>query len=222
MATEFKDRFVLACDRASHVPPKFAGRGVDIAKAVDVSQEAVRRWFEGSAMPRPKTMKKLAAYLGCDDAWLALGVEPPVATVEEKISRVINESGAIQLVAGLIMLDGHECAFPAAGIKQANGVDLYAISRGTQFALNVALARAVEPGKYEVTIPTGYIGVKCVAVFYRALDDNDVVVLPHDVIGKHKRPAASGLVLDVEYADGEYLVAQQPLPVFRAFGAFYD
>jgi transcriptional regulator with XRE-family HTH domain len=72
---EFKSRFARACAANADVPEYGHGQQVYIAKAVGVSQEAVRKWFAGESQPRKATMELLANLLKVEHVWLSLGVE---------------------------------------------------------------------------------------------------------------------------------------------------
>ena len=73
---EFAARLEKACDQNPLVSEKNKGRQVYIKDKLGVSQEAVRRWFDGRSRPRPKLMKWLAGLLRVDEAWFTLGVDP--------------------------------------------------------------------------------------------------------------------------------------------------
>ena len=72
---DFKDRLEKSCDASVDIPDHGFGRQVVLAKAMGVSQEGVRKWFAGESKPRTSAMKKLAALLNVDYAWLSIGAE---------------------------------------------------------------------------------------------------------------------------------------------------
>ena len=67
---QFAKRLNEACDGHPHVPAYGQGRQEWIKKALAISSEAARRYFNGSSRPRPDKMKKLARALEVDKAVL--------------------------------------------------------------------------------------------------------------------------------------------------------
>lgn len=140
---EFAKRFEQACDANPLIPPKHKGRLVwvqeNLAKRFDenVSIETVRKWFSGEAKPRPDKLAKLAQFLEVDHSWLSLGVTPDLQPREQKVRNAMAD-GAVNLVAGLIQMDGGHPAFPANS-ESGSFVDMHAIIRGAKYDLHVAL-----------------------------------------------------------------------------------
>ena len=66
---QFAKRLNEACDGRPHVPAYGQGRQEWIKKALAISSEAARRYFNGSSRPRPDKMKKLARALEVDEAF---------------------------------------------------------------------------------------------------------------------------------------------------------
>lgn len=155
----FAQRLAKAADHHPHVPPIAQGRLSwfrDHFKAdhgVDISLETVRKWFYGEAKPRPDKMTMLAQMLEVDEGWLSLGREPELQPREQKARNAVAD-GAVNLLAGIIQMNGGNPAFPVEGDRRAerHHIDLYAIIRGAQYAFHVSLAAKADVG-YRFTIP---------------------------------------------------------------------
>lgn len=141
---EFAYRLGVACDSNSHCPPLNHGRLGWIAEQVKgragktVSNESVRRWLAGEALPRPATLAHLANILKVEEAWLSVGASPE-SSRERKATKIV-ENGAVTVLAGLIQMSGGSPAFPSENDSRAKQerIDLYAIIRGAQYAFNVS------------------------------------------------------------------------------------
>lgn len=133
---DFAQRLKLACDRSTDVPEYGKGQQTWFSERLGISQEAVRRWFEGESRPRPKLMTQLAKILNVDEAWLALGASTDMS---DKEKRQYNEraDAACYMVFGMFMAAGYSCAF-AEG--DSGDVDFYAIRGGKQTAISVTTA----------------------------------------------------------------------------------
>lgn len=159
---DFARRLDQACDGHSQVPPKHSGRLTWVQRELsgrfkeDVSVETVRKWFAGEAKPRPDKLAKIAQLLEVDVAWLSLGVDQNMQPREQKVRNAMAD-GAVNLVAGLIQMDGGFPAFPAEGDKSAkkNHVDLHAIIKGAKYDLHISLG--TPDGKdWRFSVPTTY------------------------------------------------------------------
>lgn len=166
-AREFRLAFVTrlthACDQSSKVPPAFQGRQQMIAVRMGVAPEAVSKWFKAVSMPRPSKLLELAELLEVDAAWLSLGVKVELDRAERKI-HAHDSSGAVMLVRGLVTLAGGTCGDPAPTDPRAGYVDFYATLRGQVWPIRVALAREVEPDRFEVMLPREFKDVRTFAV----------------------------------------------------------
>lgn len=167
----FAARLTQAADRHPHCPPMQRGRYPWVRdrlaeKGVKSSIEGLRKWFIGENKPSPETTIVLADILGVDQGWLYMGVDPNLAP-REKRARNAMASGAVNLIAGMIQMDGGTPAFPADDDDQAerNNVDLYAIIRGANYSLHVTLGD-VEPDTDEVLfiVPTIHQNVTVIGV----------------------------------------------------------
>ena len=153
---EFAKRLDSACTAGGQCPPLHKGRLTWVQHELkrrfkeDVSVETVRKWFAGEAKPRQDKVAKLAELLQVDMSWLSLGVDKGLAPRELRTkSREID--GAVNVVAGLIEMDGGHAAF-GDGKK---GVDLHAIIKGAKYDFTVVVAEEGVfrvPGKTEAVV----------------------------------------------------------------------
>jgi transcriptional regulator with XRE-family HTH domain len=60
---EFAQRLALACKEAGLDDH---GRGMSIARALDVSAKAVSKWLNGESIPRQDKLNQLASFLHAD------------------------------------------------------------------------------------------------------------------------------------------------------------
>ena len=93
-AGPFKDRLRQACDDSAIIPEYGKGRQVAVAKRLGVTQEAVRKWFSGEAVPKSDKMRELADYLEVDEGWLALGLRPEMGRDDRRKANR-QSSGAV-------------------------------------------------------------------------------------------------------------------------------
>lgn len=213
----FKDRFRQACDDSPVVPEYGRGRQVSIAKRLKVTQEAVRKWFSGEAVPKPDKMRELAEYLEVDQAWLALGVTPEMGRDEQRKANRFA-SGAVQMVSGLILMEGGNVAWPGERDPRAKYVDLYAILRGTQIAMHVSAGREVSNGKYELIIPHEYQDVRCIGFIPAGVGRFHLLDLSTELIEEHKQRKGGGYAINVNRTGSEYHTGADQVPKFKAFG----
>ncbi|KAE8546177.1 helix-turn-helix domain-containing protein [Marinobacter nauticus] len=132
---DFAQRLKLACDRSPNVPEYGKGQQTWFKDRMGVSQEAVRRWFEGESRPRPKLMAQLAKLLDVDEAWLALGTSTDMSDKERRQYKE-RVDAACYMVFGIFMAAGYSCAFA----DEPGDVDFYAIRGGKQTAVSVTTA----------------------------------------------------------------------------------
>mgnify|MGYP001809799010 CR=1 FL=1 len=157
----FAERLRLACDNNPKVPPLNHGRQTWISQQFAqmfnrrIPPETIRKWLSGLARPYDVKMNELAQIVGVDPVFLGSGHAPNLDTRQRRI-RSAEADGVVNMVAGLIQLDGGHPAFPEADDQQARAdrIDLYAIIKGGKFNLHIALGRETDDG-YLFTIPKG-------------------------------------------------------------------
>jgi transcriptional regulator with XRE-family HTH domain len=212
----FKDRLNQACDDSKVVPAYGKGRQVVIAKRLKVTQEAVRKWFAGEAMPKPGKMSELAEYLEVDEAWLALGITPEMGRDEKKkASR--TSSGAVYIVTGMVMLDGGSVAWPGETDPRAEYVDIYAIMHGTQTALHVCNGREMPGGKFELIVPRQYRDVRCVGFIYAGGGRCHILDLQTTLIERRKQRKAGEYAITLDRAGSNYKCGTDDVPRLKSF-----
>lgn len=200
---EFARRLESACDGHPHVPPLHRGRLTWIRDHLvknfnlDVSVETVRKWFAGEAKPRPDKTALLAQLLEVDVSWLQIGIDQDLAPRERKVRNAMAD-GAVNLIAGFIQMDGGNPAFPDEADKRAarDNVDLYAIIKGANYALHVALG-TLEGGGFRFPVPVNHEHVVVLGVIRSGLRI-DVIELTDDLIEKYgtRRGASIEVSLD--------------------------
>lgn len=151
----FAKRLQQASDSMGHeVPPINRGRlgwFQDKVEALTESRptaETVRRWLNGMTMPRQDALEALAQALQVDASWLMFGNEAEKSSGERKI-RSDEAEGIVNVLAGVIQIDGGHPAFPNPGETP----DLFAIIRGARYNFKVALAEPADNGAYRFVLP---------------------------------------------------------------------
>lgn len=155
----FAERFNKACDENSNVPPLRFGRLTWIRDEMEkmghpVLVETIRKWSAGMIEPRPPKMEALAEVLRVDLLWLQTGVDPNL-TPRERRARNAMADGVVNLVAGLIRMDGATPVFPTDDDRLADreNVDIYATIKAIQYRFHVTLAER-EGKALKFTLPT--------------------------------------------------------------------
>lgn len=216
MDEAFSKRLNSACDGHPHVPPYGQGRQTWIKEQLGVSHEAVRKWFSGDSRPRPDKMRQLARILEVDEAWLSLGIVPDLAP-QEKRTRNLQVEGATNAVAGLMQLNGAHIAFPGERDPRAAYVDLYAIIKGAQYSVHVALAKHVSNGTYKFTIPKEYEDCKVIGVVHVAPHRLHLINITHDLIDRFKNRKGGYFEIVVHKIGSEYYVGDTKFPRILSF-----
>lgn len=160
-APEFGRRLTQQLDAMPLVPPMNYGRLAWLQDELkkrfdaDVSRTTISKWVIGEVKPTEERLRMLAQILEVSEEWLSLGIAPDMTPRETKI-RNATASGAVNLVAGLVSMDGGHPAFPAEDDARAKTalIDLYAIIRGAQYAFHVNLAIDLADGTLKFAVPS--------------------------------------------------------------------
>lgn len=145
---DFSCRLNQACDECPVVPRLGKGRQVFLARQLDVTSEAVRKWLSGEATPRPDKLRKLAELLGVDHVWLALG-----ATTHrdgEEHARSLPSDAMVHAAMSYLILAGYDVAVAQSDEQ----IDIHATMAGEKFAIVVRMGERVAPDQWKVMFPT--------------------------------------------------------------------
>lgn len=145
---DFALRLKQACDRSQDVPDLGKGQQTWLSDRLGISQEAVRRYFEGQSRPRPALMTRLAKILNVDESWLALGKSSELSDNERRQYSQKADAAAYMLF-GIFMGAGYTCAFAEDG---EDGVDFYAIRGGKQIGVCVTMGWPKTKTTYVATV----------------------------------------------------------------------
>jgi len=216
--SSFVGRLKTACDGHPDVPAYGLGRQTWVKEKMQVSHEAVRKWFTGGR-PRPAKMSELARLLGVDEAWLSLGVTPGMAPKERK-ARNAQAQGVVNVFMGLLQLGGGHCAFPAEDDPARGYVSLYAIRGGTQTSYHVTLGQPLEGGGVRFIVPSEY--EKCVVVGAVPATRGAVsfLRLSAELVDQHGVRKGGYVVVDVQPDDahkGQYVSGTDRWPLIDDF-----
>lgn len=216
-AIAFAERLLHACDNNPNIPAFGSGRNKQIADELEVSQEAVRKWFDGLSMPKQNKVKVLADYLGVDRVWLALGEKPEMSRDERKLAGKVLEA-AVMIVAATIITRGGSCAFPAENDPRGKYVDIYAILKGVRYDIHVSSGRDLDDTRIELVVPNQYEEVQCVGYVQSKTRRFDLIDLHPALISKHKVRRADDYTLTISRSDNGYWSDGDIWPEFKPAG----
>lgn len=196
--TSHKQAFAARLQRATEahpqkIPDTGAGRHAWFVRKFkelfdeEIVPETVRKWFNGMTIPRPAIMAHLAEILDVDVAWLALGTTPNGNSRQRKLRGAVQD-GAINIVAGLIQMDGGQPAFPRDDDTRAKDeeIDIYTIIKGAQYAIHVCDGRRNVDDTLVFSAPTSN-SLLCIGVIRLDGFAFDLVELDAEAIGKGRR-----------------------------------
>ena len=221
---EFAARLEVACEGNPHCPTdQYRGKQkwiYDNLKArfnISISPEACRKWFMGIAKPSPKKLSALAQLLEVDEAWLSLGIKPDL-TPRERRQRNASAEGAVNVVAGLIQMNGGHIAFPEGAER---GVDLFAIIGGKQRAFEIKMAFPLGAGMLRFSVSDQFEDHQVVGV---VPTENPFVVrllsLTPEVIRQHGERRGDFWELVVSERGENYKSGNDTLPMIRDLEGF--
>lgn len=210
-AKDFSKRLNQACDNLDTVPEHGQGRQVYIARRMNLTQEAVRKWFAGESVPRTAKMRKLASILDVDEAWLALGITP---TVERREKRALGDKtdGAVYVAYGLMTMMGGHCAFPRSNDPRSEYVDFYAIMGGVQQAVHVCVGREISKGEYCFDVPLEYADVTCLGVVHAGGLRLHMLNLTAELIDRNKHRKGPHFEIRIARQNSDYWTEKDHVP----------
>jgi transcriptional regulator with XRE-family HTH domain len=205
---EFQRRLNEACNAATAVPPKHAGRLVHIAREMNVSVEAVRKWFEGGR-PRQDKMKQLAKIIGVDPAWLSVGVNAEVAKANRDRLNT-NLDGAANVLIGLLTLRGVVCALPDEYDQRKDVVDFYGVIRGRQVPVIALFAEEVGDS-YRIQVRRDFrLGKVFVVVVGERFSEMRILHCPTEAIETNKSAMGADYQVTMKKSGGHFWVGELP------------
>ena len=212
---DFAKRLNDACDNHSEVPPYNYGRLTWIRDQLSskysekITTETVRKWFAGEARPRREKMKKLAALLKVEEAWLSLA--STVIDSKHRATRQRRATGAANILAGFIQLtDDSAIAFPDESAIE----DFTAIINHKKYDMYAALA-VEKNGSYIFYTPINHKQLTVIGVI--PTKGNSVIFLkfPPAVIEKEGRKKGDHIEVAVKKITNNYKCNQTTLlPIY--------
>lgn len=204
----FGRRMQSACDANPHVPDMNYGRLTWLQVALQekfrlaVSVESVRKWMNGEARPRPASLSKIAQVLGVDEAWLSLGIQPDMSQRERK-ARNATADGVVNVLAGFIQMAGGHPAFPAADDERAErqAIQLYAIIKGANYAINVSLAKLLPDNTYLFHVPTTHDSIFVIGVIECGGFAVDFIEISSETVEQKGKPKGGYIDVVLTQAD---------------------
>lgn len=215
----FAKRLNTACDGHPHIPEYGHGRQTWVKENLGVSHEAVRKWFTGEARPRPSMMRELAKALEVDEAWLSLGIAPDLEPRERRARNAIAD-GAVNVVMGLLQMNGGHCAVPDDKDPRAAFVDFYAILRGQQRSFHVSLASQLSEGQFKFILPKEFDQCSVIGVVHAFPTRVHELRMPFELIDKHKIRRGGYFEISVSKRQSEYFTGSDVWPRIQNFSQF--
>lgn len=216
---KFAERLNQACDDVSSVIPAHGqGRLVVLAKKLDVSQEAVRRWFAGEARPRVAKMQELAAVLNVDEAWLSLGVKADMRPSERKFFAK-GTSAMGNLAYNFAQLEeGVHCSTPDDKDPRKGIVDFYLMAHGKQAAVRVAMGLPAGRDSYDFILPRAFAQVKNVGMMASLQSAPVVLNFDDAMIEKHGELVGEEYKLTVKKKADKFMSGRDEWKLLKTFG----
>lgn len=221
----FAQRIQRALDANPEIPPPHYGRLSWMVRQfknkfdVTLTAETVRKWTEGLSIPRLERRAQLAEILGVDQGWLIVGSE---VSLDQKTRKLRNAEvdGAVNLIAGLVQMDGGNPAFPGSTDRDSarDGVDLYAVIRGAHYAFNVTTAVPEKDGSWRIPVPAKREQLVVLAVVRTAPFAFDILEVDEDAIAEHGKFSSGTVSLPLRHEDGVYMVGDLGLKQVQSFG----
>lgn len=191
-----------------HGKQKWLREKIESRFGTKVSPEAVRKWFTGEARPRPSMMSQVAQALEVDEAWLSLDLKPN-ASPDEKRQHNAAATGAVNLVAGMIQMNGSHIAYPD---EPSESVDLYAIIGTKQYSLLVRTPQEIE-GAHRVIVPNDRDRSVVIVVIQAGPLSFSLLRLNNELIESHGANKGGYREIDLEFNGQAYSLGKDVVPV---------
>lgn len=217
----FLRRLEIACENNAHCPndygkQKWIREQIEIKHKQRFSAEAVSKWFGGASRPTVKTMGLLASALEVDEAWLSLGKTPDFTATEKK-RHTLWSDGSVNLLAGMIMLNGGQIAFNE---DEEQEMDFFSIIHGKHYSIKAAAGIQqddkvlfVLPKNTDRLLNLGIIGSD-------TFSGVNVIKLPNDIIQKYGRRRGTHTELLVDRSAPGFSIGGHMLPIIRSLNDF--
>jgi len=219
---EFAKRINEACDNHPDCPPLHYGRLTWLVNSfktkfnVEITSETARKWIAGEVRPRPNSIALLAQLLEVDLAWLAVGSGSEVTREESKVRNAMA-GGAVNLVAGMIEMDGGHPAFPDPKDARAKNADLFAIIKGAQFSFKVTVGHPDGGKSWQFAIPNSYRDVFVLGLVRNGPFQWDILELDAETITKNRQSKGGHVVVTVDKRGSAYVVGGHKLRQLESF-----
>ena len=209
---EFEVRLAQACRENVDIPPHGKGQQTYLAEKMKVSQEAVRKWFAGESRPKQPTMRKLAATLGVDYVWLALGTSH--GEIEKRRAAAGRQDSAVYALAGYVIERGYNMAF--AGSDADHDID--AIGHGVHRVIVVRSAEHQGRNKWTVRFPLATMELLNIAALRKndALFAYDFLCLTAQELTEHGFREGNDICVDLRFnaKANRYTLSNKPVVRF--------
>jgi len=218
---DFADRLKQACDGNPDVPAPYRGRQSWVAEKLKISHEASRKWFAGLSRPRSDKMRELAKLLNVDEAWLALG-QTPTLDPRERRAQANAASGAVEVVAGLVELNGGKVAFPRDDDPQRGFVHFHAIIDGVWSSFHIALGKPVDDNHYRFDVPAEHERCTVLGFIHSRPLRPQLIRMAPELVNRHGINHGGYIEITVASDDGLYTTGEDTWPRVVSFSGVTD
>lgn len=190
-----------ACDANPRVPAKNYGRlgwfvnEFETRYNVKVTAETIRKWFAGEVRPRHKTLMMLAQILQVDDAWFAVGRDNAVPEKQRKLHGA-QANGVVNVIAGLVQLDGGTPAFPDA----TGPIDLSAVIKAALYNFHIVLGHD-DGEKVSFAVSVGAENTVVLGVLRVTHASFEIYELPWEIVASKGVKRSGHITLTVDRVD---------------------
>lgn len=184
---------------------------------VEVTRETVRKWVSGETVPRNEKLRALAQLFDVDEGWLAFGVRSDV-DLRQRPDKILADSGAVSLVAGLIQMSGGTCALPESG-HENTWVDIYAIVGRRQRMIAVRLGEEVAADKYRFSVPNEFEKCVNIGVVRTGFASFDLLLLSHSQIKSYGDRRGPHVDVTATKREKGWMIGRSPVLKITDFNA---
>ncbi len=213
--SEFHSRLLQACNDNPDIPEYGRGQQTFLSQRLDVSQEAVRKWFAGESKPKAAVGRKLADLLGVDYVWLALGTS--YGEIEKRKTAASRQDSALYALTGYLIEKGFACAFDD---NESNHIDLMCIQQGVQ---NFIAVKACKKDKDFLCVSFSQSAINVVTTIAAVRTDSgsfsyDFLWIKPDVWADYGQRNGNEIAIKISANKGHYEIGSTTLKKY--FDAF--